>query len=162
LESFKLVGDGRRGTANQREVPLSSFTWNETIFKSFQAGYIKQLDLKFYLRLIYPTSKRIFRFLDKRFYHRPEWEFDLREFAFVRVGLSRNYEGNIQIARKLEPAIRELEEQGFPNPCPTTSGSSETGAMAGQLRLQGEGQRRRRRSCGWPIPSWSPHSPTGA
>lgn len=51
LESFKLVGGGRRGTANQREVPLSSFTWNETIFKSFQAGYIKQLNLKFYLSL---------------------------------------------------------------------------------------------------------------
>ena len=34
------------------------------------------------------------------------------------MGLSRNYEGNTQLARKLEPAIRELEERGFLEPLP--------------------------------------------
>jgi hypothetical protein len=39
--------------------------WNEVIF---QSGNLKQLDLEFYLRLRQPTTKRMFRFLDQRFY----------------------------------------------------------------------------------------------
>ena len=112
IESFKLTSEGS-GPRSQMELPLSRFTWNEDVFRSFQAGYLKQLDLDFYLDLTLPTSKRIYRFLDKRFYHRDEWQFDLKEFALDHVGLSRKYEGNIQLARKLEPAIRELEERGF-------------------------------------------------
>src|SRR4051794_20170595 len=112
IESFKLASEGS-GPRNQMELPLSRFTWNEDVFRSFQAGYLKQLDLDFYLELTLPTSKRIYRFLDKRFYHRDEWLFDLKEFALDHVGLSRKYEGNIQLARKLDPAIRELEERGF-------------------------------------------------
>jgi hypothetical protein len=115
IESFKLCSEGG-GPRGQLELPLSRFTWNEDVFRSFQAGYLKQLDLEFYLDLTLPTSKRIFRFLDKRFYHRDEWLFDLKEFAFDHVGLSRKYEGNTQLARKLEPAIRELEERGFLTP----------------------------------------------
>ncbi len=112
LESFKLCSEGG-GPRGQLELPLSRFTWNEDLFRSFQAGYLKQLDLDFYLGLSLPTSKRIYRFLDKRFYHRDVWTFDLKDFALHHVGLSRNYEGNTQLARKLEPAIRELEEKGF-------------------------------------------------
>ena len=52
-------------------LPLSSFRWNEVIFQSFQSGNLKQLDLEFYLKLRLPTTKRMFRFLDKRFYRRP-------------------------------------------------------------------------------------------
>jgi hypothetical protein len=112
IESFKLVSEGT-GPRKQMDLPFSRFTWNEDVFRSFQAGYLKQLDLDFYLELTLPTSKRIYRFLDKRFYHRDEWVFDLKEFALDHVGLSRKYEGNIQLARKLEPAIRELEDRGF-------------------------------------------------
>src|SRR4051794_10287071 len=115
IESFKLCSEGS-GPRGQLELPLSRFTWNEDVFRSFQAGYLKQLDLDFYLDLTLPTSKRIYRFLDKRFYHRDEWNFDLKEFALDHVGLSRKYEGCIQLARKLEPAIRELEERGFLSP----------------------------------------------
>jgi hypothetical protein len=49
---------------------LSSFRWNEVIFQSFQSGNLKQLDLEFYLKLRLPTTKRMYRFLDKRFYRR--------------------------------------------------------------------------------------------
>ena len=40
------------------------------IFQSFQSGNLKQLDLEFYLKLRLPTTKRMYRFLDKRFYRR--------------------------------------------------------------------------------------------
>jgi hypothetical protein len=112
IESFKLTSEGG-GPRGQLDLPMSRFTWNEDVFRSFQAGYLKQLDFDFYRDLTLPTSKRIYRFLDKRFYHRDEWSFDLKEFAQDHIGLSRKYEGNTQLARKLEPAIRELEERGF-------------------------------------------------
>jgi hypothetical protein len=113
IESFKLASEGGGPRGKSAEPPLSRFTWNEDVFRSFQAGYLKQLDLDFYLDLTLPTSKRIYRFLDKRFHHRDEWLFDLKEFALDHVGLSRKYEGNTQLARKLAPAIRELELRGF-------------------------------------------------
>ncbi len=93
------------------EKALSSFVWNETVFQSFKAGYIKSLDFDFYKSLTSAISKRMFRFLDKRFYHKPRWEFELRAFACEHVGLSKNY-SNSELKRKLLPAVRELEERG--------------------------------------------------
>lgn len=114
LETFQLADSAPgRGGASGEESVYSRFVWNEEIFRSFQAGYLKQLDLDFYLGLKHPTAKRIYRFLDKRFFHRSTWEFDLKEFAFDHIGLSRSYEGATQIARKLGPALAELEEKGF-------------------------------------------------
>jgi hypothetical protein len=55
----------------------------------------------------------MYRFLGKRFHHKPDWTFDLKEFAYEHIGLGRNYEGGTQIARKLQPAITELEIVGF-------------------------------------------------
>ena len=54
----------------------------------------------------------MYRFLDKRFYTRREWTFDLRTFAFGHIGLSRNYTA-AKIKEKLQPAIDELETIGF-------------------------------------------------
>lgn len=90
----------------------SSFVWNEVVFNSFKAGYLKQLDFEFYKQLESAISKRMYRFLDKRFYHRQRLEFDLRTFACEHIGLSKNYH-NGELKRVLSPAIRELEEQGF-------------------------------------------------
>lgn len=120
VESFQLTDSGP-GKGGEPGLPaMSRFVWNEDVFRSFQSGYLKQLDLDFYLGLRHPTAKRMYRFLDKRFFHRSTWEFDLKEFAFDHVGLSRGYEGATQIARKLEPALRELEEKGFLEPLPTS------------------------------------------
>jgi len=91
---------------------LSSFVWNETVFNSFKSGYIKALDFDFFKSLDGAISKRMFRFLDKRFYHKPRWEFDLRTFACEHVGLSKNY-SNSELKRKLVPAVKELEQRGF-------------------------------------------------
>ena len=94
---------------------LSSFSWNETVFQSFQAGYLKSLDFDFYKSLESAIAKRMYRFLDKRFYHRIRWEFDLQAFACEHIGLSKNY-SNSELKRKLLPAVRELEERGFLTP----------------------------------------------
>ena len=98
-------------------LPLSSFRWNEVIFRSFQSGNLKQLDLEFYLKLRLPTTKRMYRFLDKRFYRRTRLDFDLRTLACEHIGLSRSY-APTELKRRLKPALEELEQLGFLEPLP--------------------------------------------
>src|SRR3954470_17464959 len=111
------AGKGERGGArtDKPPLPLSSFRWNEVIFRSFQSGNLKQLDLEFYLKLRLPTTKRMYRFLDKRFYRRSRLDFDLRTLACEHIGLSRSY-APTELKRRLKPALEELERLGFLEP----------------------------------------------
>lgn len=102
----------RRRAAKGEDGGKSSFVWNEVVFNSFKAGYLKQIDFEFYKGLESAISKRMYRFLDKRFYHRPRLEFDLRTFACEHIGLSKNYHTG-ELKRVLSPAIAELEVQRF-------------------------------------------------
>ena len=78
------------------------------IFDSFQAGYLKTLDWDLYCRLESPVAKRLYRFLDKRFYHGGEVAIDLHELAFRKLRLSESY-NTAQIKRVLLKGIAELE-----------------------------------------------------
>lgn len=106
--------DGESG-----QPPQSYFAWNKVFLSSCQAGNLKRLDLGMYFALEHASSKRLYRFLDKRLYRQPDQTFDLAEVAFERVGLSRAYvgkKGAINVAKvreKLRPAIAELESGGF-------------------------------------------------
>ena len=115
LEQVTLYDQERRlkrlRSANT-EPPLSSFAWNEVVFRSFKSGYLKAIDLGVFRQLEYAAAKRMYRFLDKRFYHKSRWEFDLTEFACDHIGVSRNYDTG-QLKRRLQPAIAELESVGF-------------------------------------------------
>ncbi|QEH39213.1 Replication initiator protein A (plasmid) [Aquisphaera giovannonii] len=114
-KSGKSGRPDRGGKAERPPLPLSSFRWNEVIFQSFQAGNLKQLDLEFYLKLRLPTTKRMYRFLDKRFYRRRRLDFDLRTLACEHIGLSRSY-APTELKRRLKPALEELERLGFLEP----------------------------------------------
>jgi len=114
--SGKSVRGERPGSkADKPPLPLSSFRWNEVIFRSFQSGNLKQLDLEFYLTLRLPTTKRMYRFLDKRFYRRSRLDFDLRTLACEHIGLSRSY-APTELKRRLKPALEEMEQLGFLEP----------------------------------------------
>lgn len=115
LEQVTLYDQERRLKrlrSSNAEPPLSFFVWNEVVFRSFKSGYLKAIDLGVFRELQYAAAKRMYRFLDKRFYHKSCWEFDLTEFACEHIGLSRNYDTG-QLKRRLEPAIKELESVGF-------------------------------------------------
>ena len=122
-ESFHIIENVRlydkekaEHQANQQsQFPLSSFTWNDVIFRSFQAGNLKSIDFDFLKSLDSAVAKRLYRFLDKRFYHRSLWEFDLKEVSWEHIGLSRKYD-SANLKRKLLPGIRELERRGFLRP----------------------------------------------
>jgi hypothetical protein len=90
----------------------SSFTWNETVFRSFQSGYLKQIDFGFYRGLQSAVAKRMYRFLDKRFHQRRTLEFPLRTFACDHLGLGRSHH-NGELKRLLKTPIAELETKKF-------------------------------------------------
>jgi hypothetical protein len=115
LESVVITEPGQ-ARGGQSNLPLSTFTWNKTFIESCQADNLRQLDLDEYFSLKSAISKRLYRFLGKRFYVQAEWSFDLAEIAFDRVGLSRSYTDAGKIKEKLQPAIAELERIGFLKP----------------------------------------------
>jgi len=93
----------------------SYFVWNEIVFRSFQAGNLKEIDLDIYRQLKSSISKRMYRFLDKRFYQRSNLEFDLSTFAFEHIGISRSSTLS-EVKRLLLKPIGELEGIGFLKP----------------------------------------------
>jgi len=104
----------KRNTA-QGSLPLSTFAWNDVVFRSFQSENLKRLDLSLYFKLSLAPSKRAYRFLDKRFYRGQTLRFDLRDFACEHIGFSRDYTA-AKIKEKLQPALDELEAIGFLEP----------------------------------------------
>jgi hypothetical protein len=114
IDKYELT-DTRVG-GDQIDLTPSFIIWGEDIFASFQAGYLKPIDFNLCMGLGNSTAKRMYRFLDKRFHHRADWTFDLREFAHEHIGLGRHYEGPAHIKRNLMPAIDELERIGFLEP----------------------------------------------
>lgn len=114
LDDVTIFDDEVKRTlrARQQPLPLSTFTWGKKFYQSCQADNIKRLDLAVYYGLNSSVAKQLYRFLDKRFYLRHDWTFDLREFAFAHVGLSKNYT-DTKIKEKLKTAIEELTAIGF-------------------------------------------------
>jgi hypothetical protein len=99
-------------TSGDRMARKSSFVWNQKVFASFKAGYIKKLDFDFFKSLNSAIAKKMYRFLDKRFHMRENLSFELRTFALEKLGLSRN-STNSELKRRLRPALKELEDRGF-------------------------------------------------
>ena len=89
---------------------VSRFAWNSVFFDSFQAGYLKRLDWDLYCRLNSPVAKRLYRFLDKRFYRGGKVEADLRTLAERTVRLSASNDA-AQHKRQLLKGIAELERE---------------------------------------------------
>jgi Replication initiator protein A len=119
IESVEILDrDARKNvlSAGQAGLPFSSFTWNRTFIESCQADNLRKLDLDTYFSLKSSVSKRLYRYLGKRFDAKHEFICDLKEIAFERVGLSRNYRDAYKIKEKLQPAIEELEAIGFLEP----------------------------------------------
>jgi hypothetical protein len=116
IDKYEIT-DGR-AAGDQLDLIPSYIVWGQDIFESFQAGYLKPLDYDLCTGLSNSTAKRMYRFLDKRFHHKPDWTFDLKELAHEHIGLGRNYEGPAHLKRNLQPAIEELVRIGFLEPLP--------------------------------------------
>lgn len=97
----------------QQGLPLSFVTWNQVIFRSFQAGNIKQLDTAFYFGLRSSLARRLYRYLDKKRYDgKVAFRIGLKKLAFEKLGMSRSYYPS-HIKQELQRAHTELLAQGF-------------------------------------------------
>lgn len=106
-------GRGSKSLSDENGGPQSFFIWSEVLFSSFQAGFIKKLDLDLYFNLTSAVSRRLYRYLDKHFYFRQNIERKLLPFAFEKLGLSRNYKYVSSIKQQLESALEELKSYNF-------------------------------------------------
>ena len=106
------INDGR-----EVDTKPSYFIWSEELLNSFQAGYVKKLDLDFFLDLKSAVSKRLYRFLDKLFWYKVEVSFDLFTLCHEKLGISRNYKYASSLRQQLDPAVQELCERGFLSHC---------------------------------------------
>lgn len=102
-----------------RGAPMSAFVWNEVIFRSFTHGNLKSIDFEFFKSLEGAVAKRLYRFLDKRFFYPGRKEFDLTELCCEHIGLSRNHDTS-NLKRKLMKGIEELEQRNFLQPMSAT------------------------------------------
>ena len=85
----------------------NAFVWNEVVWKSFQAGYVKPLDLSILRQLRSPIAYSLYRLLDKHFHHSSRRRFDLAMLGHQKFGLSRA--GGIgKLKQTLERPISEL------------------------------------------------------
>ncbi len=125
----------REVSQGAKAASCSRFSWNEVLFQSFQSGYLKQLDWGLYKKLQSPVAKRLYRFLDKRFYHRSFVEMDLRELAISKIRLSESY--NVaQMKRALDKGIAELEELWALKRVPSKSRYKKSGAGEWTVRIE--------------------------
>lgn len=114
IDDFEL--NDSRETTQQMTLLQSRIIWSSRVFESFIAGHLKNIRYDVYVKLKSSVSKRMYRFLDKRFHQRRSCSFDLRDFAHEHIGLSRSYKDCGKLKEKLDVGIRELEAIGFIEP----------------------------------------------
>lgn len=108
--------DRKRARTGRSEQRLCSFTWTEVIWKSFEDGFIKTLDMQLFRRIAQGRRRevplRLFRILDKRFWHAPVARFSLSRLCTGTLGLCPTYSPS-QMMRVLERAAKWLVECGY-------------------------------------------------
>jgi hypothetical protein len=110
-ELGRQVAGRKKGGA----APACWVCWSPHFQRSLSNGNLKKLDLQRLFALRLPTTQRMYRFLDKRFYppqNPPPLEMDLVDFACGHIGLTR-VDNVAELKRRLAPAIAELEAIGF-------------------------------------------------
>lgn len=85
--------------------------WNEWLWASFQAGYIKNIDTHFYYGLENTLARRLYRFLDKRMHYQDSYQIDIFALA-ARLGMAE-YQYPSKVKEKLQPAFDELIDRRY-------------------------------------------------
>lgn len=111
FESYELYREqpGRK-SARSPELPMSYVVLSSFLFESVKAGYVKNLDIEFYLSLNTPLAKRLFRFLDKKAYNNRTFEIGVMRLA-EKLPVHDAFPS--QVKRRLDEAHKELIEKGF-------------------------------------------------
>jgi len=89
-----------------------TFSWAKVVQESIRDSYTKPFDWDFYSSLRLPSSKRLYRFLDKRFWNRRSYDALLGPFCVNKLGMAE-YRRPDQYQYRLWPAIEELMQRKF-------------------------------------------------
>lgn len=108
LDRVYLSGRGPEKSGRDDEC---YFVWGDFMWRSIEAGNLRSLDFEFIKNLNSGVSKRLYRWLGKRFYHSGAVTIDLKRLAFEKVGFSRGMHTG-QIKEKLAASHAELESRG--------------------------------------------------
>lgn len=113
--------DRSRILTGRTEQQLCCFTWTELMWKSFQDNFIKKLDMQMFQKIAQGRRRevplRLFRILDKRFWHTRKEptqiaKFDLHRLCIGTLGLCQDYSPS-QMIRVLDRAAHWLIECGY-------------------------------------------------
>lgn len=103
----------KRARLEGKSRPLSWIRWSDVMLDSFQAGYVRKLDIDVYRTLEHPSARKLYRYLGKQFWStRTRHVIDLQRLCHEKLGYSQRVVLNAQLRRKIEPAIKELEAKG--------------------------------------------------
>ncbi len=111
IDQYQLVDSSAKG--ENGELPLSSFRWNDVVFKNIVAGYIRSINLGFALSLELPLSLRLYRYLDKkRFDGKRAFEIELHKLCDLHLGMAVAKHNSV-LKQRLKSAHEELIRRGF-------------------------------------------------
>jgi len=114
FEDYYLVEKYRK---NEKTAPLpfGYIRAGEFFYQSVKNGNLKEIDLKFYLSLPTPLTKRLYRYLDKKRYNKSNFSIELFKFAkkigLMAGSLEKYYPSKLK--QILDPAFDELKMKGF-------------------------------------------------
>ena len=117
IENVELCSRSRlqkqRALTKRQSLALNSFTWNEVVFKSFQDGFIKSIDMAMYRKISEGRRRevplRLYRILDKRFHRTTLVTCELQKLCVGKLGMSSKYSPS-QMVRVLKRATDWLIE----------------------------------------------------
>lgn len=108
--------DRMRLKSGRTEQRLCSFVWSDVVWKSFQDGFIRKLDLNMFRRIAQGGRRdvplRLYRILDKRFHYGIVARMELERLCIGTLGLSPSY-GPFEMYRVIERACDWLIECGY-------------------------------------------------
>lgn len=108
--------DRNRLATGRNQQQLCSIQWGEVIWKSFQDGFIRTLDMNMFRRISKGRRRevplRLYRILDKRFWHAPVARFNLTRLCIGTLGLCASYHPS-QMKRVLDRSASWLVECGY-------------------------------------------------
>lgn len=107
IDNYEIFDERVEGGREKSYIKL-----NDVVFDNCQTGYIKSLNLNFYLSLSSSITKQLFRVLDKQSQNKITYQIGIRKIAHERLGMPGSYYVS-QIKRLLLPALEELKAHGF-------------------------------------------------
>ena len=104
-----------RSKTKTTRLRLCSFIWNDFIWKSFQDGYIRKIDMAMFRRIANGHRRevpvRLFRVLGKRMYKKQAVTLILEKLCNSMLGLNTRYPSRMKAT--IERASRVLIDEGF-------------------------------------------------